>query len=75
MGSAGYACESHLEKYLRDSKIVQRWLGGAERNRPDIAQGRYGPFRGGKCLNADADAGCFPRAAAQYCARRNFERR
>ncbi len=44
MGSAGYAFESHLEKYMRDYKIVQMWLGGAERDRLDIAQGLYGPF-------------------------------
>lgn len=45
MGSAGYAYESHLEKYMRDYKIVQMWLGGAQRDRLDIAQGLYGPFR------------------------------
>jgi len=45
MGSAGYAYESHLEKYMRDYKIVQLWLGGAERDRLDIAQGLYGPFK------------------------------
>ena len=45
MGSAGYAYESHVEKYMRDYKIVQMWLGGAERDRLDIAQGLYGPFK------------------------------
>jgi alkylation response protein AidB-like acyl-CoA dehydrogenase len=45
MGSAGYAYESHLEKYMRDYKIVQLWLGGAERDKLDIAQGLYGPFK------------------------------
>ena len=45
MGSAGYAYESHLEKYMRDYKIVQMWLGGAQRDRLDIAQGLYGPFK------------------------------
>jgi alkylation response protein AidB-like acyl-CoA dehydrogenase len=45
MGSAGYAYESHIEKYMRDYKIVQMWLGGAERDRLDIAQGLYGPFK------------------------------
>lgn len=45
MGSAGYAYESHLEKYMRDYKIVQMWLGGAERDRMDMAQGLYGPFK------------------------------
>lgn len=44
MGSAGYAYESHVEKYMRDYKIVQMWLGGAERDRMDMAQGLYGPF-------------------------------
>ena len=47
MGSAGYAYESHIEKYMRDYKIVQMWLGGAERDRLDIAQGLYGPFKWG----------------------------
>ncbi|MEQ8495563.1 MAG: acyl-CoA dehydrogenase family protein [Gammaproteobacteria bacterium] len=45
MGSAGYAYESHVEKYMRDYKIVQMWLGGAQRDRLDIAQGLYGPFK------------------------------
>ena len=45
MGSAGYAYESHIEKYMRDYKIVQMWLGGADRDRMDIAQGLYGPFK------------------------------
>ncbi|MCT8971804.1 acyl-CoA dehydrogenase family protein [Microbaculum marinisediminis] len=44
MGSAGYAYESHIEKYMRDYKIVQMWLGGAERDRMDMAQGLFGPF-------------------------------
>lgn len=44
MGSAGYAYESQIEKYMRDYKIVQMWLGGVERDRLDIAQGLYGPF-------------------------------
>ena len=47
MGSAGYAYESHIEKYMRDYKIVQMWLGGAQRDRLDIAQGLYGPFKWG----------------------------
>ena len=47
MGSYGYAYESHLEKYMRDYKIVQMWLGGAQRDRLDIAQGLYGPFTWG----------------------------
>jgi alkylation response protein AidB-like acyl-CoA dehydrogenase len=44
MGSMGYAYESHVEKYMRDFKIVKMWLGGAQRDRLDIAQGLYGPF-------------------------------
>jgi alkylation response protein AidB-like acyl-CoA dehydrogenase len=45
MGSLGYAYESHVEKYMRDFKIVKMWLGGAQRDRLDIAQGLYGPFK------------------------------
>ena len=45
MGAAGYAYESHVEKYMRDYKIVQMWLGGAQRDRLDVAQGLYGPFK------------------------------
>jgi len=45
MGSLGYAFESHVEKYMRDFKIVKIWLGGAQRDRLDIAQGLYGPFK------------------------------
>ena len=47
MGSYGYAYESHVEKYMRDFKIVKMWLGGAQRDRLDIAQGLYGPFSWG----------------------------
>jgi alkylation response protein AidB-like acyl-CoA dehydrogenase len=47
MGSYGYAYEYNLEKYMRDYKIVQMWLGGAHRDRMDIAQGLYGPFTWG----------------------------
>jgi len=47
MGSYGYAYEFNLEKYMRDYKIVQMWLGGAHRDRLDIAQGLYGPFTWG----------------------------
>ncbi|MGD2272804.1 MAG: acyl-CoA dehydrogenase family protein [Desulfobacterales bacterium] len=28
MGPHGYVREYHVEKYLRDSKIIQLWLGG-----------------------------------------------
>lgn len=45
MGSYGYSYEYHVEKYMRDYKIVQMWLGGAQRDRLDIAQGLYGPFK------------------------------
>jgi alkylation response protein AidB-like acyl-CoA dehydrogenase len=45
MGSYGYVFEMNLEKYYRDFKIVQMWLGGAQRDRLDIAQGLYGPFK------------------------------
>ena len=47
MGSYGYAYESQVEKYMRDFKIVKIWLGGAQRDRLDIAQGLYGPFKWG----------------------------
>lgn len=47
MGSYGYSYEFHVEKYMRDFKIVQMWLGGAQRDRLDIAQGLYGPFKWG----------------------------
>ena len=47
MGSYGYAYEFNLEKYMRDYKITQMWLGGAQRDRLDIAQGLYGPFKWG----------------------------
>ena len=39
--SYGYAREYHVEKYLRDSKIIQLWLGGAQLGRLDVAQGYY----------------------------------
>jgi alkylation response protein AidB-like acyl-CoA dehydrogenase len=45
MGSYGYAYDYNIEKYYRDFKIVQMWLGGAQRDRLDIAQGLYGPFK------------------------------
>jgi len=44
MGSYGYVFESNLEKYLRDIKIIQLWLGGPQRDRLDIALGYY-PFK------------------------------
>ncbi len=45
MGSYGYTFEMNVEKYYRDFKIVQMWLGGAQRDRMEIAQGLYGPFK------------------------------
>jgi alkylation response protein AidB-like acyl-CoA dehydrogenase len=44
MGSYGYAFGGHIEKYARDFKIVKMWLGGAQRDRLEVAQGLYGPF-------------------------------
>lgn len=41
MGSYGYSTEAPIEKYLRDSKIIQLWLGGAQLGRLDMAQGLY----------------------------------
>ncbi len=43
MGSYG-SYEFNLEKYMRDYKITQMWLGGAQRDRLDIAQGLC-PFK------------------------------
>jgi alkylation response protein AidB-like acyl-CoA dehydrogenase len=45
MGSYGYVREYHVEKYLRDSKIIQLWLGGGQLGRLDMAQGYY-PYIG-----------------------------
>lgn len=45
MGSYGYSYEFHLEKIMRDYKIAQIWLGGYGRDRLDICQGLYGPFK------------------------------
>ncbi len=41
MGSYGYVRECHLEKYWRDSKIVQLWLGGAQLGRLDVCRAYY----------------------------------
>lgn len=44
--SAGiYSYDYHVEKYMRDYKIIQMVLGGAQRDILDIAQGLYGPFK------------------------------
>jgi len=41
MGSYGYSFEYNLEKYLRDVKILQLWLGGPQRALLDTALGYY----------------------------------
>lgn len=41
MGSYGYSREYHVEKYLRDSKVIQLWLGGGQLGRLDVAQSYY----------------------------------
>jgi alkylation response protein AidB-like acyl-CoA dehydrogenase len=41
MGSYGYSTQAPIEKYLRDSKIIQLWLGGAQLGRLDAAQALY----------------------------------
>ncbi len=41
MGSYGYVREYHVEKYLRDSKIIQLWLGGGQLGRLDVVRGHY----------------------------------
>jgi alkylation response protein AidB-like acyl-CoA dehydrogenase len=38
MGSAGFAYEADLDKLKRDTKIVQLWLGGSQRDRLDMAR-------------------------------------
>ena len=41
MGAMGYSRQCHVEKYLRDIKIIQLWLGGTELARIDNARGYY----------------------------------
>lgn len=41
MGSYGYVREYDVEKYWRDSKIVQLWEGGAQLGRFDVCRGYY----------------------------------
>ena len=41
MGSNGISPEYHLEKYLRDAKITQLWLGGQQIARYRIIRGYY----------------------------------
>jgi alkylation response protein AidB-like acyl-CoA dehydrogenase len=48
MGSYGYARDYHVEKYLRDSKIIQIWLGGGQLARLDVVQSYYPYVNGGK---------------------------
>jgi len=48
MGSYGYARDYHVEKYLRDSKIIQIWLGGGQLGRLDVVQSYYPYVNGGK---------------------------
>jgi alkylation response protein AidB-like acyl-CoA dehydrogenase len=45
MGSYGYSYDYHVEKYMRDYKIIQMVLGGPHRDMLDVAQGLYGPFK------------------------------
>lgn len=40
-GSYGYSYDYHIEKYLRDIKILQLWLGGPQRALLDVALGHY----------------------------------
>lgn len=41
MGSYGYFRDYNVEKYWRDNKVVQLWLGGAQLARLDVARGYY----------------------------------
>ena len=41
MGSNGISPEYHLEKYLRDSKVPQLWLGGQQVTRYRVIRGYY----------------------------------
>jgi len=41
MGSNGISPEYHLEKYLRDAKITQLWLGGQQVSRYRVVRGYY----------------------------------
>jgi alkylation response protein AidB-like acyl-CoA dehydrogenase len=41
MGSYGYMKNYHVEKYWRDSKEIQLWLGGGQIGRLDIAKAYY----------------------------------
>lgn len=41
MGAYGYSFDGLVEKYLRDVKMLQLWLGGPQRGRLDVALGYY----------------------------------
>jgi alkylation response protein AidB-like acyl-CoA dehydrogenase len=41
MGAYGYTKEYHVEKYLRDFKIIQLWEGGGQLGRLEAAMGYY----------------------------------
>ena len=41
MGAYGYIKEYHVEKYLRDFKIIQIWEGGGQLGRIEVANGYY----------------------------------
>ncbi len=41
MGAYGYSPSYHVEKYLRDSKVIQLWLGGAQLGRLDVVNSYY----------------------------------
>lgn len=41
MGSFGYSRGSHLEKYWRDAKIIELWLGGNHINTFNVCRGYY----------------------------------
>jgi alkylation response protein AidB-like acyl-CoA dehydrogenase len=41
MGSNGISPEYHLEKYLRDAKITQLWLGGQQISRYRVVRAYY----------------------------------
>ncbi|MBW2060733.1 MAG: acyl-CoA/acyl-ACP dehydrogenase [Deltaproteobacteria bacterium] len=44
MGSYGYIRDYHVEKYWRDVKELQLWLGGAQLGRFDVVRGYY-PYK------------------------------
>ncbi|RKY69825.1 MAG: hypothetical protein DRQ24_10310 [Candidatus Latescibacterota bacterium] len=41
MGAYGYSREYPVEKYWRDSRAVQLWLGGAQLARLDVCRAYY----------------------------------